>query len=74
MQPKYAWRPIAWTLLFCALALLPSGCSFFEGLRGDKFTDDDANWGESLRPPEKKGQMAGLSEKARQIERNVGYR
>jgi hypothetical protein len=56
--------------LCCAL----SGCKS-ENLQGDKFTDDYATWGESHRPADTSdGNLYGASDKARQVERNLGVR
>ena len=61
--------------LFLSLILIAtSGCASWDQLRGENFTDREARWGESMRSAGPEGELWGFSEKARQIERNVGVR
>ena len=51
-----------------------SGCKTVK-LPEEKFTDDYATWGQSHRPPDgSDGNLLGSSDKARQVERNLGVR
>ncbi len=56
-------------LIACCLIV---GCKGID-LRGEPFPDDPlARAGRQLRVPERDGEMFGVSNKARQIERNLG--
>jgi hypothetical protein len=54
-----------------AVALLLSGCNM-PNWRGGNFRDDLAQWGETQRPPGSSELMWGMSEQARQVEKNLG--
>ncbi|HZZ27909.1 MAG TPA: hypothetical protein VFE46_07870 [Pirellulales bacterium] len=54
-------------------ALCFSGCSGVNWM-GDGFHDEFAHWGENARPAGEPGQLAGLSEQAQEVERNLGVR
>jgi hypothetical protein len=66
-------RILGITVLLASLA----GCSGLN-LRGDNFHDDMAHWGEKNRtadsPGEGSSDLLGVSEQARQVERNLGVR
>jgi len=61
-------------LLVCTCGLF-SGCNWYKQLKGDNFDDEYATWGEDQRPKEKGSgnELFGLSSKAQQVERNLGY-
>lgn len=64
------WRPAVVTAFILATALL-SGCNMSK-LRGGNFRDEFANWGEKNHRPGTPDEMWGMSERARQVERNLG--
>ena len=56
-----------------ALSLIPAGCAGTD-VRGSKFPEDDlSTLSGKVRPPEPGNQPAGMSNKAMQIERDLGY-
>jgi hypothetical protein len=63
--------------LLCAVvgivAVLISGCNSVNWM-GDGFHDEFAHWGENQRPAGEPGNLAGLSEQAQEVERNLGVR
>jgi hypothetical protein len=67
-------------LLLAALSLCTAGCtqwmqrwnSLRDTVRGKGYTDDTANWTRNVRSPSDSTPMAGVDERARQIERNLG--
>jgi len=63
-------------LLVVALSacLTLSGCTRPLNLRGDNFQGEFSNWGENNRPVDNSGALYGFSNKAQQIERNLGVR
>ena len=61
--------PRAWAGVLCFLLALP-GCAVF---RGEKFEEDEfSTLGRRLRPSEANSDAWGVSNKALQIERNLG--
>jgi hypothetical protein len=74
-------QPIIAAWLECALAcaafiiaiVLIAGCSSVNWM-GDGFHDEFAHWGEKERPAGEPGQLAGMSEQAQEVERNLGVR
>ena len=68
------WRRSILRAVFMAAAAVGiSGCQSVNW-KGDNFHDEFAHWGENVRPAGEPGQMAGLSEQAQQVERNLGVR
>lgn len=62
-------------LMLVIVCLGVAGCCKGWNLRGDGFADDDlARMPQQMRPKEPDGQPYGFSNKARQIESNLGYR
>jgi hypothetical protein len=43
-------------------------------VRGKGYTDETADWTKTVRTPSDSTPMAGVDERARQIERNLGVR
>lgn len=66
-------RPLRFVVVLClAVCGLLVGCSGLD-LRGEPFPDDPlARAGRQWRPPQRDGELFGFSNKARQIERNLG--
>ena len=66
-------RVVMWpTALGLCLSL--AGCNMLKQ-HDDNFTDDYATWGQAHRPhDDSDGNLTGASEKARQVERNLGVR
>ncbi|HEX4146960.1 MAG TPA: hypothetical protein VHY91_25910 [Pirellulales bacterium] len=80
---RFQRRSPAWRrgcLLLAALSLCTAGCtqwmqrwnSLRDTVRGKGYTDDTANWTRNVRSPSDSTPMAGVDERARQIERNLG--
>ena len=65
---------IGLTVVLAGLMLVSGGCKSWSwtALRGEGLTDELAEWSSGLRP-KSSDTAAGTSEKARQIERNLGY-
>ena len=72
------WRH-GW-LLVVALCICAAGCTQWttrwnalrDRVRGHGYTDETANWTQNVRTPTDSTPMAGVDERARQIERNLG--
>jgi hypothetical protein len=65
-----------WYTFFVALAIAvvcSCGCKS-EDWMGDGFHDEFAHWGEKQRPAGEPGHLAGVSEQAQEVERNLGVR
>jgi hypothetical protein len=67
-------RPAGWGCVAALAACLGlSGCCSQCNLRGDKFADNPlADQGRQLRTPDRNNELFGLSNKAQQIEKDVG--
>ncbi len=64
-------RRYCMAVLVIAVLALP-GCKLLN-LGGEKYEPDPAlEWGRQLRPVDQESEFSGVSNKARQIERNVG--
>jgi hypothetical protein len=50
-----------------------AGCAW-PNLRGEGFSDETTGWTKKLRQPTAKGNLAGVDERSREIERNLGVR
>jgi hypothetical protein len=63
-----------------ALSLCATGCTQWtkrwndlrDTVRGKGYADDSADWTRNVRTPSESTPMAGVDERARQIERNLG--
>jgi hypothetical protein len=65
---------VAWLMVLAACLSL-AGCKTVKLKNDDNFTDDYATWGQGHRPADSTdGNLTGASEKARQVERNLGMR
>jgi hypothetical protein len=79
-RPSLGWRR-GW-LLWLALGICAAGCtqwttrwnSLRDRVRGQGYTDDSAGWTQNVRSSSDSTPMAGVDERARQIERNLGVR
>jgi len=50
-----------------------AGCAW-PNLRGEGFADETSGWTKRLRKPSGTGNLAGVDERSREIERNLGVR
>lgn len=66
LSMRWSWAVLA------LVGLCAPGCAS-QALRGPGFRDQYADFGATLRPLGDGADRFGFSEKARQIERNVGY-
>jgi hypothetical protein len=65
---------VTWPMVLAA-CLASVGCKTVKLQNDDNFSDDLATWGEDHRPADSTdGNLTGASEKARQVERNLGMR
>jgi hypothetical protein len=79
-QRSLRWRQ-GWFLIV-ALCMCAAGCTTWttrwnalrDRVRGHGYTDESANWTQNIRSPSDSTPMAGVDERARQIERNLGVR
>ena len=53
--------------------MFAAGCSSWNP-RGEGYSDATADWAESMRTPTAKGEITGYDTRAKQIERNLGFR
>jgi len=73
MPDKQVRLAVAAPLLIALCGI--GGCGLnWQKLRGEGFTDSMSSWSANLRGGETSGSPLGTSEKALQIERNLGYR
>jgi hypothetical protein len=71
-----------WGYCLCAAtfaAMLLSGCARHDlqarqESHPNPFNDEFAEWGETHRPPGQPGNLTGVSDESRQVERNLGIR
>jgi hypothetical protein len=61
---------LLWAAILAA-SLATAGCAPMN-LRGRNSRDDTARWGETQRRPGARSDLWGVSEQARQVERNLG--
>lgn len=57
----------------CLVAALLVGCQSIDDLRGGGLDTDSADWSSGFRGPTGGDPMSGVTRKARDIERNLGY-
>jgi hypothetical protein len=69
---KWNYRILLCAVIGLALAL-SSGCNSVNWM-GDGFHDEFAHWGENQRPAGQPGNLAGVSEQAQEVERDLGVR
>jgi hypothetical protein len=79
---RFQQRSLHWRccLVVAALSLCAPGCtqwtqrwnSLRDTVRGKGYTDDSAQWTKNVRTPSDSTPMAGVDERAREIERNLG--
>jgi hypothetical protein len=73
-RPNRFWATPIRIAALIAMALL-AGCASHEvAPKRDAFPDEFAHWGEQIRPAGQPGEMVGLSDESRQVERNLGVR
>jgi hypothetical protein len=73
-SPDRSWAATIRIAALIALTAL-TGCASHEvAPKREAFNDEFAHWGEHVRPAGQPGEMVGLSDESRQVERNLGVR
>jgi hypothetical protein len=67
-------EPICWAFCLFFAALLSGGCAAWDRPTANDPPPEESEGMSALRPPGKKGQLLGIDERAREIERNLGVR